>query len=172
MFERYLKSDTASPQHKYQNFHYLKAKHYHEGHIVYISKDDARLLEIGVFNPSPIEMGYKKDIETITGYYNSKTQPPLEKPITFDEDFGKFSANWKLGYSTYLTHLYGIKNLTEFNDKYKPIVDKWNRVLSRISEGKDLTDNNKEKLDEINKAGFDIEKIKRSLKKKEVKDET
>lgn len=167
MFERYLKSDTASPQHKFQNFHYLKAKNMREGHIVYISKDDARLLEIGVFNPSPVEEGYHNDIMQITGYIRTNTRPPLEKPIVFDEEFGKFSANWKIGYSIYLTHLYGMKNLTEFNDKYKPMVEKWNRVLTRITEGKDLTDNNKEKIDEIVKVGFDFEKIKGSLKKKE-----
>ena len=170
MFERYVKGNTASPQHKFQNFHYLKAKDYQEGHIVYISKDDARLLEIGVFNPSPIEEGYRKDIEKITGYVRSTTRPPLENMIVFDEEFCKFSANFKVGYSTYLTYLYGIKNLTEFNDKYKPTVESWNRVLGRITEGKEMTKSNIEKLTEISKMGFDIELIKTFLKKEE-KDE-
>ncbi len=170
MFEKYNKNNTASPQHKCQNFHYLKAKHMYEGHIVYISKDDARLLEIGIFNPSTVEIMYKEDIEAMTGYINSKTRPPLQKPVVFDPEFGKFSANWKMGYSQYLTYLYNLENQKAFDDRYKPVSEKWNRVLGRIINEDKMTDKNKEAIDEIVKEGFDMEKIKASLPKKEVKD--
>lgn len=159
MFEVYEKNNTASPNHKYQNFHYLKAKNFHEGHIVYISKDDARLLEIGVFNPSIIETGYKKDIEDMTNYLNTNTQPPLEKYIVFDKEFKRFSANWKVAYSQYLTYLYNIKNQKEFDDKYKPIAERWNRILERIKEGKEMTENNKVAIDEMAKEGFLVEDL-------------
>lgn len=163
MFEVYERKNTASKQHQMQTFHYLKAKSMKEGHIVYISKDDARLLEIGVLNPSLVENDYKTDIQVITDYVLNNRQPDLEKCIIFDNDFGKFSANWKVGYSTYLTYLYNLKNQKEFDDMYKPIAERWNRVLGRIEEKKEMTDNNLEAIKEMQKYGFDIDKIKETL---------
>jgi len=160
MFDNYEKSENASPQHKCQNFHYLKAKDMPEGHIVYISKDDARILEIGVFNPSVVENDYKEDIIAISNYIQNDVHPPLEKSISYDSGFMKFSVNWKVAYSPYLTMLYGFQNQMEFDEKYKPIVERWNRVLVRFQEGKTLTDNNKEAIEEMRENGFEIENLK------------
>jgi len=170
MYEKYERMGTADIKHKLQNFHYLKAKNEGEGHIVYISKDDARLLEIGITNPSPLEDVYKADIEQMTKYLSAKERPPLEKPILFDEVDGSFTSNYKIAYSPYLTFLYGIKDQKEVDDKYKPMVERWNRVLGRICEGKEMTKNNLEAIEEMKKEGFDIERIKPFLKK-EVCDE-
>jgi hypothetical protein len=156
MFEKYERDQDASLNHKLQNFHYLKSTKMPEGHVVYISKDDARLIEIGIFNPSPLEDEYKKDIETLTVCINNKTEPSKEKPIEYD---GKFYANWKIGYSNYLTMLYGFENQFAFDNTYKPMVERWNRVLGRIKEGKELTDNNKKALDEITQTGFNVNTI-------------
>ena len=153
MFEFYERG-KANPMHKLQGFHYLKAKDMREAHIVYISKDDARIVEIGIFNPSPLEDIYRRDIEKMTNYFRSNTEPPKEKPIIYDDILEKFSANWKMGYSVYLTKLYGLKNQKEFDDKYKPTVAKWNRILKRIKEGKKITDKNKEALAQIEEMGF------------------
>jgi hypothetical protein len=158
MFELYEKG-IASPHHKLQTFHYLKATEMPEGHIVYISKDDARMIEIGIFNPSAVEKEYKENIKTMTYYYKTDTLPPLEQPIVYDEDFKKFSVNFKVGYSQYLTKLYGFKNQKEFNEKYKPIVERWNRVLKRIQNKDKITENNLQALKEMKKAGFDPEFI-------------
>ncbi len=157
MFEKYERTGVSDPKHKLQNFHYLKCKNMPEGHIVYISKDDARMLEIGVLNPSLVENDYKKDIETMTNYLNGGEQPPLEKFIVFDKDFGTFSANYKIGYSQYLTMLYNLKNQMEFDTIYKPIVERWNRVVQRKIDGKEFTDNNKMALDEMKAQGFDLD---------------
>jgi hypothetical protein len=165
MFERYEKLNDASPQHKLQLFHYLKCKTYPEGHIVYISKDDARLLEICINNPSGIEDIYKKDILTLTDYINAGERPPLERPLVYDELLGSFSANWKVGYSNYLTLLYDLKTQKDFDDLYKPTAERWNRVLGRIKEGKDMTANNIEALKEIQGWGFNVEEIKTKLTK-------
>ncbi len=159
MFEIYERRNEGSPQHKMQLFHYLIAKPMPEGHIVYISKDDARLIEIGVTNPSVIEEYYKKDISEITYYINKNEQPPLEKPLVFDEMTSNFSANWKVGYSGYLIMLYDLKTQKDFDDKYKPVAERWNRVLGRIKEKKEMTDNNKDALQEMKDWGFDIDKI-------------
>ena len=49
MFERYEKTGP-DPHHQLQAFHYLKGKGMREAHIVYICRDDLRLLEFGVLN--------------------------------------------------------------------------------------------------------------------------
>ena len=51
----------------------------------------------------------------------------------------------------------------EFDEKYSPIVVRWKRVLGRIKEGKEMTDNNKQALAEMSSAGFDIELIKKQI---------
>lgn len=159
MFERYLNLGTASPHHKLQLFHYLKATNKREGHICYISKDDARMLEIGVLNPSPIEEVYKETIRMMTHSVTNDICPLPEKPIIFDEMTGRITPNWKVGYSPYLTYLYGFKDQKEFDDKYRPMAERWKRVIKRIKEGKNLTDNNKEVIKEMEEAGFNIDKI-------------
>ena len=166
MFEKYEREGNANPQHKLQLFHYLKCKNMPEGHIVYISKDDARMLEVGVLNPSLIEDMYKKDIETISNYVQNKIEPPKEKFIIFDKDWGSFSANWKVGYSSYLTLLYNFENQKAFDDIYKPIVERWNRVLQRIIDGKEMTENNQAAISEMAKEGFEIDKIVPFVNKK------
>lgn len=164
MFEIYERQNSASPHHCMQLFHYLKAKDMSEGHIVYISKDDCRILELGIFNPSSVEKHYKEDIEKMTYFVRKEEMPPKEKPIVFDKEFKKFSANWKVGYSNYLTMLYSLENQMEFDNKYKPIAERMNRVLGRIKEGKEMTDKNKDVLKEIEQLGFKLEEIKEAVK--------
>jgi len=170
MFEHYERSGFASKNHSFQAFHYLKAKNMREAHIVYISKDDARMLEIGVFNPSPLEEEYRKDIEMMTGYIKRNEQPPKEKEIVFDKDFGRFSKNWKVAYSSYLTKIYGYKNQKEFDDKYVSQVSRWNRVLKRVVDKKNMTKKNLEVIKEIEKEYPDFEdKVKQMKMFKEKK---
>jgi len=171
MFEQYEAKQTGSRQHKLQAFHYLKAKPMKEAHIVYISKDDARLLEVGVFNPSSIEQEYQEDIQKITNYLTKDEQPPLEKPIVFDIDTGRFIANWKVGYSNYLTMIYHIENQMVFDNLYKPKATKWNRVLGRIKADKNLTQNNIQAIKEIEKEGFDIDELLKTFAGKQEDDE-
>lgn len=163
MFEKYESKNSADPKHRLQAFHYLKCKNMPEAHIVYISKDDARIVEIEIANPSSVEEEYKKDINNISNYILNNQRPPLENFIIFDKDFGTFSANFKVGYSNYLTMLYGFENQMAFDNQYKPIVERWNRVLNRVIDGKELTNNNKEAISEMEKLGFNFEEIKGKL---------
>ena len=163
MFERFEKTNTPSQGHKLQLFHYLKCKNMKEGHVVYISKDDARMLEMPIYNPSPVEDDYIANIKQMTEYINKNERPPLEQPITLEG--GSFSVNWKISYSSYLTMLYGLKDQKAFDDKYKPLVTRWNRVLSRVAEGKEMTDNNKEAIKEMNDRGFNSDQVIDQLKK-------
>ena len=115
------------------------------------------MLEIEVLNPGPVEDEYKAAIENISGYVKSDTLPPKEKEIVFDEDIGKFATNFNIAYSGYLTMLYGYKEPMEYDDKFRPIVGKWNRTLARAKSGKELTAKNKEMIEEINNSGFNFD---------------
>ncbi|MDD5146921.1 MAG: hypothetical protein PHN39_04270, partial [Candidatus Pacebacteria bacterium] len=68
---------------------------------------------------------------------------PLEQPIEFDEETGRFRDNWKIKYSLYLTKLYCYKDQKEFEDKYRGVVGQYNRVLNRCCNGDKMTDKNK-----------------------------
>ncbi len=157
MFERYLHSQRAGANHRAQGFHYLKATDKPEAHILYISKDDARMLEIGIANPSYVEDEYKTLIERMTHYINANERPPLEKIIVFDEEFGKFSVNWKVKYSGYLTMLYGFKNQNTVDEIFKGTTAKWNRVITRCVEGKKMTKLNLEVIDDVKREVKDFD---------------
>lgn len=165
MFEKYEKTNLPTPTHALQAFHYLKAKGMPEGHIVYVSKDDCRLIEFGVFNPSPLEDVYREDIAVLAQYLKAKQQPPLEPELDFDEETGKFSPNWQVMYSNYLKKLYGYENQKAFEDKYRPMAARWNRVVQRMIEGKTMTAHNKEVIREIRKKYPHFEKVVDKLKK-------
>lgn len=159
MFDKYERSGKANPNHRLQLMHYLLGKGLDEGHIVYICKDDARLLEVGVFNPSFVKDEYEKYVVEISKYYHLNKLPPKEKEIVFDDEWGRFAINWKVIYSPYLTKVYGYKDRTEVENKFKPLVERWNRVLGRVRAKKDMTKNNLEAIKEIEDFGFDWKEI-------------
>lgn len=159
MFEALESKGVASRNHRLQLFHYLKSTEYDQGRIVYISRDDLRMMEIVIEKNSPVEHDYRQAIETISKYILTKEKPPLEQPITFDEDLCKFSKNYNVAYSNYLTMLYGFKDQKEFDDKYTSMVSSWNRVVSRLKEGKTMTEKNNLILEQIKQAGFSVENI-------------
>lgn len=165
MWDRY-EAHGANKSHKLQTFHYLKSKNISEGHVIYISKDDLRLLELGVFNPSETEDEYRSDIETMTGFINRNEQPPKEMEIVFDDV--KFSGNWKVTYSNYLTLLYGYENQFSFENVYKKKVAQWNRTLGRCIRGDKMTKLNLEVIEEIKKSFPNFDQIVSDLKTKGV----
>src|SRR3990167_4164419 len=172
IFHRYDTRKIADTKHALQLYHYLKGTGLPEGHIVYVSKDDLCLVEIGVF-AGQMEDAYKKDIETITGHLRANQEPPSEPEIVFDEIGGRFASNWKIAYSPYLTRVYGFKNQAEFDAKNKPLVGRWNRVLGRIAEGKSLTADNKSALKDMQKLFPNLDELLKFVKvDKEVENES
>jgi hypothetical protein len=142
IFDRYETLQKAAPHHRGQLFHYLKAKNMHEGHVVYVCRDDCRLVEIGVFNPSDAEDDYKRDVQKITGYITAKEQPAKSPEILFDDLTFRFRSNWQVEYSQYLTLLYGYAEPIHFRDKWKPFVASWNRVFKRCVTRQKMTTKN------------------------------
>ena len=163
IFDSLEPNKRATKIHRMQCYHYLKAKNIQRGEIVYICRDDCRMMAVPVILGGPDEESYKGAIETLTKWYNSKELPPLEKPVVWDEDMQKFSKNFNVAYSMYLTKLYGFKDQAEFDDKFGPVAERWNRVIGRLRDGKEMTENNQEALAEMEEAGFDIELIKKQI---------
>lgn len=150
MMERYERTGKPDIKHSLQSFHYLKAKNMPEAHVVYICKDDLRMAEFEIVHPNPVlEKLYRDDVEKITKYLKEGIEPPKEKEIYFDYDVLKFSDNWKVAYSNYLTMLYGYQNQKEYDDKYKPIASRFNRVLKRVVAGAKITKKNEDIIAEI-----------------------
>ena len=154
MFEVYLRNNKPSDNHRKQNFHYLKAKDMKYGSIVYVCRDDCRMLEFPVLNPSTVEDEYKADIEVITKFYKADEQPPLENLIVCES--GRFTKNWKVGYSDYLTKLYGFEHPQAFEDEVAPKTARWNRVIGRTVKGDKMTDNNLDAIQEMGAEGFNF----------------
>jgi len=159
MFEGLLARNQASINHRMQLFHYLKSMGYEKGTILYVCRDDLRIMEVTILNGGVFEDEYKSHITTLSEAYYSKVQPKIEEPIIYDPDVAKFTANWRVGYSMYLTLLYGLADQAEFDGKFKKTPARWNRVLTRFRESKKMTPKNLEALVEIQEAGFDIATI-------------
>lgn len=142
MFERYESTQKADPRHAGQIFHYLKAKPLPEGHIVYVCRDDCRIVELPIFNPSDVEGVYRADLEQITAFIREGTMPKKEKELLFDDVTFKFRTNWKVEYSGYLTLLYGYKAPIHYRETWDKTVASFNRTFTRCVSGARMTDLN------------------------------
>jgi hypothetical protein len=191
MFEIY-QAKGAGENHKLQLYHYLKMSNMDEGHVLYVCRDDVRLAEFAVFQPSTVEDDYKAWIEMMTGLHNLNLSDEdlianhREPLVTFDDQLFKFRPNWKVAYSNYLSLIY--KRYDSATDTYRPyahqeeyaeefrnLTSKWNRVIARIVTDKPMTKSNQEYLKDI-EAHFSkvwleekIELIKKSVKEGKVK---
>lgn len=182
MMDSMERTGNASKNHRLQLFHYLKANNFPRGLIVYICRDDLRMFEVAVDNPSDVEKEYKEAIEEVSKFYfahkdtpldsflvkpvssdvlkwdwnpnNIEGLPQLEKGIVWDKDLKKFSRNWGVEYSSYLTMLYGFQTQLEFEELVMPIVARWNRVLGRVRDGAKMTEKNLLVIQEMNASGF------------------
>jgi len=160
-FEGYNQGN-ADPKHVLQAYHYMKGKGIKEGHIVYISRDDLRICEIGIIDNPEVENTYKSDIAEMTKIYKDNIQPDKEPEIVFDR--GRFSQNYKVAYSGYLTKLYGYKNQMSFEQTYKKKITGWNYTLTRMVKGDRMTDLNLRTIDEIKKTFPNLDEVVKQAK--------
>lgn len=158
MFDVYSRIG-AGDNHQVQLFHYLKAKNIQEGHIVYICRDDYRLAQYAVFNPSEVEEVYKAKIEKMTNYIRNKIVPPLEPTIIWDSKLCRFNTNWNVMYSQYLTYLYKYEHQEDYRTQIEPLVRRMNSALIRKMEYKKMTELNVSALNEIQNRGFDVDQL-------------
>lgn len=95
---------------------------------------------------------YRDILEMATHYYRTNTRPEIEPFIQFNHDQARFSDNWNIKYSGYLTMLYGFEAESDYRDAVKSKISSWNRVLGRIKRDEKMTDKNLGYIEEI-KAG-------------------
>lgn len=168
VFEGILENGKALPHHLAQAYCYHKATGLPTD-VVYVCRDDCRLLQFNATDPK-IEEYIKKDLEEITHYVTTNTEPEKEKVILWDDESKKFRTNWKVQYSPYLSKLYSyvpegkeepkpIEQPDEYYDFFTPKVSAWNRVVTRVKEGKELTDSNKEYIEEMKRYEFNLEEL-------------
>lgn len=155
MFAVREKNNCADKQHITQCFHYLKSKGEKVGQVCYVNKDDCLMKSFFVNNIEncPEEIIYKKAIEEVSYYYQHKETPPKEKEVYFDEESLKFSKNWKVEYSNYLTMLYGYEEPEDYRERWDKDISKFNRVFNRVVKGDKMTKANLEIVAET-KANF------------------
>ena len=127
--------------HKLQTFHYVYGSELiNFGKILYICKDDLRLIEFDIKkDDKDIFDIYKKDIETITHYYNSKELPPPCSEVLFDENTFNFRMNLQVEWSNYLTKIYSYENSEQFRLKWGKPVASFNRTFKRCVNGDKMT---------------------------------
>lgn len=162
-FDKVERTGQPLAGHDLQLFHYLNKKQT-DGAIVYIDRDSARMIEIFVSKDDPnLKERYETKITRVSKFYFDKVQPPLEPKILFDETDMRFSKNFNVEYSSYLTMLYGFTDQSDYDDKISPSVERWNRVLGRIKKGEKMTANNEEALAEMAAEGWDVAFIKEKV---------
>lgn len=144
MFDRYEKAPSI--QHALQAFHYAYNMNL-PAHLVYLCKDDMRSVEWVVLPGNErYKQLYFEDIDRMAKAYElplKEAAEQLREPLLLFED-GKFSKNWRVEYSSYLTD-YGFERPDEYSDQAK-IATRLNNVIKRLKEGKQLTANNLEAL--------------------------
>jgi hypothetical protein len=154
MYNKIYARGSAEPHHLLQCFHYAYWKQM-PFQLVYFDKNNGRIIEFWVLpNDKELYKLYCADILQMSEYYTAKTLPPKEKLIKFET--GRFSENWNVLYSKYLTHSYGFNTKEEYKNHVLPKIGRWNRVMARIKDGKQLTPDNREAIDEMRKAGYDV----------------
>ena len=165
LYDRIEATGKAEPHHILQAFHYLKSQGTTEAHIVYLCRDDCRMTEIGVYNPSEVELTYKDDIKLMTYYILNKIQPEKEPLMTFNTDTFKFSKNWKVEYSPFLEMLYGYKDPMEYYEEYSKKAAQWNRVFKRCVDKAKMTPLNLEIIKDIEKNCPNFEELVEAAQK-------
>ena len=162
-FDKVERTGKPLAGHDLQLFHYCYNKK-RDGAVVYICRDDARMIEMAISHEDPILFAqYEAKVKKLTGFVQKDEMPPVEPLILFDEGDKRFSKNFNVEYSGYLTMLYKFTDQADYDEKTSGTVERWNRVLGRMKEGKEMTDNNKEALAEMAEAGWDVAFIKEQV---------
>ncbi len=170
-FDKVEKTGKAIAGHDLQNFHYARGLKM-EGSLCYISRDDLRMYEIPVLpDDQKLLEKYETKVKRVSGFYKDNQSPEPEALIIFDEDTGKFSKNFNVEYSPFLTKIYNIERPDQYDETISPIIGRWNRVLGRVAKGKPLTKDNLTAFDEMQARGFDPTRIRAIVISKPLVDE-
>ena len=162
------KTEKPIKHHRLQLFHYMKGLGLN-GELVYICKDDLRMMCFQYEPTEELEQEYLTDLAAITHYFTANTRPPLEKHIVVED--GKFKKNFGIEYSNYLKFLYDFEEPRDYADSVKSQVARWTRVVARYAKGENITKKNEEVKAEIENAGYNFAQIVEQAKRYGVTEE-
>lgn len=162
------KTEKPIKHHRLQLFHYMKGLNLN-GELVYICKDDLRMMCFQYEPSGELEAEYIADLNAITHYFTSNIRPPLERHIVVED--GKFKKNFGIEYSNYLKFLYDFDEPRDYADSVKSQVARWTRVIARYAKGDKITPKNEEVRAEIDKAGWAFLQIVEQAKRYGVTEE-
>lgn len=167
MFERY--EGAPSSQHALQAFHYaFNTKR--PTILVYVSRDDFRIAEWLIMPDSEAWMElYDKDIAWMeqTLRLTEEEVPLLAKEplLIWDPEIEKFSKNWKIEYSNWLTD-YGFEISEEYAKPAQSKALRLNNIIKRLREGKEMSKVNLKTLEECYEFYPGAEEIINQMKEK------
>jgi len=122
---------------KLQLYAYLKMTGLRQGVLLYLSKDDFTLAEVGVtLGDEEMEQVFWDDVHKMTQFYRWDTQPPKEPEVVYNDGRGVFEVNWAVGRSLYLTHAYGYEDEDAFERLHHQELLDVNRALKHLRENK------------------------------------
>ncbi len=168
MMEKVQKTGQPLYHHALQEFHYVYGNEegIDFGKIFYVGREDCLLEEFNVTKDDRLLAMYKNDLKQMTKYYNAgfdkknpkKFMPPVEPLVIFEEGVWRFTKNWHVEYSNFLTYLYGFETPEKYRNAWQYKITSWNNAFKRYvmegmsvkREGKPdlimtVTDNNREK---------------------------
>lgn len=132
------------PHNKLQLYGYMKATGIKNGILLYISKDDFVIEELGmILGNEELEKKYNDDIEKMTYYYKADETPPKLPEIVFNSQKKTFELNWEVERSSYLTKIYSYKDKVEFEEKNHAKLNEINLALKHMKEVTKETDDKK-----------------------------
>lgn len=168
MFDQYLRAPLT--HHALQAFFYAKTT----GKpfiLVYVSRDDLRICEWLILPESEAwQLKYDLDLKHMNMVYHLTPQEVREKfkepLLNFNDETEKFSKNFEVEYSSYLTD-YGFDRPDQYKDKAASPARRLNLIVKKIREGKDITGKvNVKSLEECYAFYPDAEPIIKSLEAK------
>lgn len=166
------RNKVSVKRHRVQLYHYLISGGYKMGKLVYYCRDDARVIEFNIFLDSPVEKEYKEQITLYTKFHRETLPPNKESMLVWDEDFRKFSKNFNVEYSPYLTKLYSFEKSRDYSEIWAKKATTWNSTIARVKAGKKMTPLNEERLEEMRKEGYSIEELVSKMSDEPIEEET
>ena len=160
-------SDKPYESHALQSSYYTRYnKKYNNKHgsLLCVCKDDTRIKEFRISGAKndPYQKKIMESIKSKSHYYLKDERPPLEPMLVIQN--GRFSMNFNVAYSNYLTMLYGFEHQEDYREKYSGKIASWNRVLKRMAEDQNLTKANEVIIKEMKDEGYDPDRMELVLK--------
>lgn len=154
MMEKVQKTGKPMEHHLLQDLTYVigNDQGITNGKLFYICKDDCILEEFDVHETEENMHLFKEDVKKMSRAYangfNPKKpldlMPPKEDLILFNDELFRFSKNWNVEYSNYLTLLYGYETPKKYSNAWQYKATSWSRVFKRFVLGENITEKNRE----------------------------